>query len=151
MTVRVRNKTKVVQADRTRQHDVHQHHEELVRGFKQQMQQVLDYSKQPVLIYLDDTHKTCNEKFAQLLGFHSVQEFEDSDVNFVETYIDESSQDDVVENYHGPFKKDLRATVLDITIKNLHGTCFPVRLVHVPVMYQGHLFAVSFVEKIGYG
>lgn len=131
----------------TRHEDVHLHHEELVAGIKEEMRYILQNSVQPVLIYLDDNHKTSNLAMAHMFGYGSVEEFEKADVNFVETYIAEESQQAVMENYRVDFKQQLKATVVDVVIRNLAGDKRKVQLIHTPVMYRGHLFAVSFVNE----
>ena len=50
--------------------DEHQHHEQLVKGIAEQMKPVLEKSEQAIYLYLDDNHKVCNKKFADLLGYH---------------------------------------------------------------------------------
>jgi hypothetical protein len=42
------------------------HHEELVTGFYNQLKEIFDSSEQAIYLYLDDTHKVCNKKFAQM-------------------------------------------------------------------------------------
>lgn len=132
---------KEVQAD-----DGHGHHEELVAGVKEEMRHILENSSQPVLVYLDDNHKTGNLAMATLLGYTTVEEFENSNVNFVDTYIAEESQQAVMDNYRIAFRQELKATVLDVTIKNVMGEKKAVQFIHVPMMFQDHLFAVSFVN-----
>jgi phenylpyruvate tautomerase PptA (4-oxalocrotonate tautomerase family) len=46
-----------------------QHHEELIKGITEQMKPILDKSTQAIYIYLDDNHKVCYKKFADLLGY----------------------------------------------------------------------------------
>ncbi len=46
-----------------------QHHAKLVKGIAEQMNILLKESQQPLFIYLDDTHKVCNKKYANLLGY----------------------------------------------------------------------------------
>ena len=55
------------------------HHEELVKGITEQMKPVLEKSEQAIYIYLDDNHKVCNKKFADLLGYKSPKEWADAD------------------------------------------------------------------------
>ena len=43
------------------------HHEELVQGLYDQLKPILEKSEQPMFIYLDDNHKACNSKFAEML------------------------------------------------------------------------------------
>ncbi len=55
------------------------HHEELVKGIAAQLKPVLDKSGQAIYIYLDDTHKVCNKKFADLVGYKSAREWADTE------------------------------------------------------------------------
>ena len=57
------------------QSDLHSHHEELVRGLYNQMKTVFESSEQPMYLYLDDAHKTCNQKLASLLGYKTPEEW----------------------------------------------------------------------------
>ena len=125
-----------------------EHHEELVQGMEKQLKEILDNSAQPVFVYLDDRHKTCNLKFAKLMGYASTKAFNETDVNFVEAFIDEKSQDKIAENYHGPFSQKLMATVLKLKVKRKNGERVAVEVIHVPMMFEGHLFAVGFVNKL---
>ncbi|MFN7990857.1 MAG: hypothetical protein U0R44_01730 [Candidatus Micrarchaeia archaeon] len=127
--------------------DEHKHHEKLVKGISEQMKPILENSAQPVLIYLDDRHKACNKRFADLMGYKSPKAFNDTDVNFVEAFIDEKSQDKVVRNYHTVFSEKLSASVMDVTIKKKNGKKVKTRVIHVPVAFEGHLFAVLYVSK----
>jgi len=54
-----------------------EHHVELVQGISEQLKTILDKSEQAIYVYLDDTHKTCNKKFASLLGYNSVKQWAD--------------------------------------------------------------------------
>ena len=50
-----------------------QHHVELVKGITEQLKPILEKSEQSIYVYLDDTHKACNKKVADLLGYKSAQ------------------------------------------------------------------------------
>ena len=52
-----------------------QHHEELIKGVSQEQKLILNKSPQAIYIYLDDNHKVCNKKFAELLGYKSPAEW----------------------------------------------------------------------------
>ena len=120
------------------------HHEQLVKGFSEQMKTILDNSAQPVLLYLDDRHKSCNKKFATMMGYPSPKAFNDTDVNFVETFIDKKSQAKVVMNY-AVFSEKLVASTFSATFKKKSGKSAKATVIHVPVTFEGHLFAVLFV------
>lgn len=128
--------------------DEHEHHEHLVAGIKAQMQVVLDKSEQAIEIYLDDVHKTANLKAAKLFGFDTVAEFEGFEGNFLESFVSENDQQKVMDNYHDAFAQKLKATVLDVTMRNKDGKETPVRLTHVPMVFSNHLFAVGFIDVV---
>lgn len=128
--------------------DEHLHHEELVAGIKGQMKTVLDRSEQAIEIYLDDNHKTANLKAAELFGFDTVEEFEKFEGNFLETFVAEKDQQKVMENYHDAFSRKLKATVIEATMRSKDGKEAPVRLIHVPMLFSNHLFAVAFIDLI---
>lgn len=128
--------------------DEHQHHEELVSGLREQLEPILDSSEQPIMIYLDDNHKACNKKFASLLGFSSPKNFSETDANFVETFVDEGSQDLVVSNYHAIMVKKLSASVITAKFKKKDGSKFKATMIHVPITFNGHFFALSFISEV---
>ena len=128
--------------------DEHKHHEELVNGIAQQLKPILDSSEQPIMIYLDDMHKTCNKKFANLFGYSSPKAWSKTESNFVETFIDEESRDTVVNNYHDVIVEKLSASVISAKIKKKSGETAEMTMIHVPVTYNGHLFAVGFISEV---
>jgi carbohydrate-binding DOMON domain-containing protein len=129
--------------------DMHKHHEKVVKAFSEHMKPVLEHSAQPILIYLDDHHKACNKKFASLMGYASPKAFNDTNVNFVEAFIDEKSQGTVVKNYHTTFSEKLSASTFSVTVKKKSGKRAKTTVIHVPVFFEGHLFAVLYVTKQG--
>ncbi len=46
-------------------------HSEVLSRFVDEMREILDQSSQGIYVYLDDSHKACNERFAEMLGYHS--------------------------------------------------------------------------------
>jgi hypothetical protein len=51
-----------------------QEHEQILQEMLQQFQPFFDKSPSGVNLYLDDVHKVCNDKMAQLFGFSKSQE-----------------------------------------------------------------------------
>ena len=74
------------------------HHEELVEGFHNQLKEIFNSSKQAVYLYLDDNHKVCNKKFAEMLGFSSPAEWAKVE-NPLEVGVDKTSQAAMVSTY----------------------------------------------------
>lgn len=54
------------------------HHEHLIKELTDQLEPLFSNSPQGVYLYLDDEHKSCNKKFADMLGYKSPQEWADN-------------------------------------------------------------------------
>ena len=121
------------------------HHEELVNGLYNQLKQILDSSEQAIYLYLDDTHKVCNKKFASLLGYRSPEEFAKID-NILEANVDKKSQPILVSAYEAAMEK-MVASKIDVKIKKNSGSTVDTSIIMVPIAYQGHLFALHFVSE----
>ena len=86
------------------------HHEELVKGLYEQMKPVLDKSEQPIYIYLDDNHKTCNNKFAAMLSYKSPEEW--AEINgFLDIFVDEKSRETLSTTYWNAVNKMVVSTI----------------------------------------
>ena len=122
------------------------HHEELVSGFYNQLKEIFDSSEQAIYLYLDDNHKVCNKKFAQMQGFSSPEEWAKVD-NPLEAGVAKSSQDAIVSAYKNAMEK-LIASKVDVKLKKKNGVTFDASVIMVPVAYQGHLFALHYISQI---
>lgn len=128
--------------------DNHEHHEELVRGLSDQLQDILDTSSQSIYLYLDDIHKTCNQNFADLLGYSSSDEWAAVTESFPQTFVAESSQTALVEAYSAAMQQRIGST-LPVTWKKKDGSTVDTTVILVPLSFQGHVFAVHFIDKGG--
>ena len=122
------------------------HHEELVSGFFNQLKEIFDSSEQAIYLYLDDNHKVCNKKFAQMQGYKSPQEGAKLD-NPLEASVEKSSQDAVVSAYQNAMEK-LIASKINVKLKKKTGETFAASIIMVPVAYQEHLFALHYISPI---
>jgi len=122
-----------------------EHHEELVKGFYDQLKQIFDSSEQAIYLYLDDNHKVCNKKFADMQGFSSPEEWAKVK-NPLEAGVDKLSQDAVVSAYRNAMEK-LVGSKIDVKLKKKAGGTFDASIIMVPVAYQGHMFALHFISK----
>ena len=122
------------------------HHEELVKGLYDQMKVIMDSSEQPIFLYLDDNHKTCNSKFAALLGFKSPQEWAKIP-GFLEVYVAEKSRETLSSAYWDAMKK-MVASTSQLTFKKKTGEPVDATVILVPMSYAGHLFSVHYVTKV---
>ena len=120
-----------------------EHHEELVKGLYDQMKPILDESEQPIFIYLDDNHKTCNQKFADMLGFKSPQEWAEKQ-GFLEVYVTEKSRETLSTAYWKAMEKKVASTITMTWMKK-DGTAMESTMILVPMFFKGHMFSVHFV------
>jgi carbohydrate-binding DOMON domain-containing protein len=122
-----------------------EHHEELVKGLHDQLKQIFDSSKQAIYLYLDDTHKVCNKKFADMQGYNSPEEWAKVE-NPLEVGVDKTSQDAIVSAYQDAMEK-LIASKIDVRLRKKAGGTFDASVIMVPVAYQGHMFALHFISE----
>jgi hypothetical protein len=123
-----------------------EHHEKLVKGLSDQMKLILDKSEQPILIYLDDNHKTCNSKFASMLGFKSPQEWAEKP-GFLDLYVEKKSQETLASAYWNAVEK-MQASTIQLTLINKGGTLMDLTMIIVPMFFEGHMFAVHFITYV---
>ncbi len=121
------------------------HHEELVKGLHDQLKQIFDSSEQAIYLYLDDSHKVCNEKFAEMQGYNSPEEWAKVE-NPLEVGVDKTSQDAVVSAYRDAMEK-LVGSKIDVKLKKKAGGTLDASIIMVPVAYQEHLFALHFISE----
>jgi PAS domain-containing protein len=122
------------------------HHEELVNGFYNQLKEIFDSSEQAIYLYLDDNHKVCNNKFAEMQGYSTPEEWAKVE-NPLEAGVDKSSQAAVVSAYRKAME-ELSASKIDVKLKKKNGETFDASIIMVPVAYQGHLFALHYINQV---
>ena len=121
------------------------HHEELVEGFYNQLEEIFVSSKQAVYLYLDDNHKVCNKKFAEMLGFKSPEEWAKVE-NPLDVGVDKTSQPAMVSAYQDAMEKMISSKI-EVKLKKKGGSAFNASVIMVPVAYQGHIFALHFISE----
>jgi hypothetical protein len=124
--------------------DEQQHHKELIKGISKEQKLILGRSPQAIYIYLDDNHKVCNKKFADLLGYKSNSEWAKIDAPLADVV--EKDQQKVIDAYTKASEKFI-ADKLEVSFKNIKtDKTFKISLVMVPIMYAGHVFVMHFLE-----
>jgi len=122
------------------------HHEELVKGIAQQMKPVLEKSGQAIYIYLDDNHKVCNKKFAELLGYRSPKDWADAEAPLSDVV--EEDQQGVIDAYMKASEK-MVASAIEVKVKNIKtGNIFKTQMIIAPIGHTGHVFTAHFLSKI---
>jgi PAS domain-containing protein len=123
-----------------------EHHEELVKGITEQMKSVLTKSGQAIYLYLDDNHKVCNKKFADLLGYKSPKEWADLEAPLADVV--EEDQGKVIKVYMSAFEH-LNAGFTEVRMKNTKsGKIVKTKMIVVPIGHAGHIFTAHFFDEI---
>lgn len=125
-------------------HD-HNHHDELMRSIAKEYQDIFENSEQGMYIYLDDSHKICNKKFATLLGYGSEDEWSKVEESFPSAFVANQSQRTLVSSYQDAMRNSVGSTN-DITWKKKDGSTVSTTVLLVPISHEGHIFALHFVR-----
>ena len=115
----------------------------IIQAITEELRTILDGSPQGVYVFLDETHKVCNGRFAEMLGYASVADW-NRPVSFTEQYVDPSSQQTLVATYQHAMDHQVGATI-DVTWKRLDGGRVPTTVILVPIALGGALMALHFV------
>lgn len=122
--------------------DEQQHHEELIKGVSQEQKLILNKSPQAIYIYLDDSHKVCNQKFADLLGYSSPAEWAKTEAPLADVV--EKDQQSVIDAYEKASEK-LIASKIEVSFKNIKsGKINKTGVMMVPIVFNNHVFVMHF-------
>ena len=126
--------------------DEQEHHEDLIKGITEQMKPVLEKSRQAIYLYLDDNHKVCNKKFANMLGYQSPKEWANTEAPLSD--IIEEDQDKVIKAYMNASEKKT-ASSIEVRAKNIKtDEIVKTEMIVVPFGYGGHVFTAHFFCKV---
>ena len=123
-----------------------EHHAELINGILEQMTILLKESERAIYIYLDDSHKVCNKRFADLLGYKSPKAWADAEAPLSDVVKDDQKK--VIDAYMNASEKGI-ASSIDVKMKNIKTEeILKINMIVAPTIYQGHIFTVHFFNKI---
>jgi PAS domain-containing protein len=118
-------------------------HGSLIQAVTEELRPVFDGSAQGIYVYLDDTHKACNARFAEMLGYDSSADW-DQPGSFTEQYVDPQSQRTLVTAYRHAMEHQVAATI-DVTWRRRDGGAVRTSVILVPIAHAGALMALHFV------
>lgn len=123
-------------------HDVH--HEHLIKELTEQLEPIFSNSPQAIYLYLDDEHKICNQKFADLLGYKSIAEWVAYETPVED--VDEADRDKVIEAY-GKASEDFEASAFEVALTTKSGEKKIVSLIMTPITYKDEVFVLHFISE----
>jgi PAS domain-containing protein len=125
----------------------HDHdHNDMMAALVSQYAHIFDNSTQGVYIYLNDELKACNKKFAALLGYGSPEEWAKNHEPFLDAFVAESSQETLATAFGEAMEANTGSTNT-ILWKKQNGETVKTTVILVPIMYEGHIFALHFVSE----
>jgi len=122
-------------------------HEAVIEEARKQFGDILQESKQAIYLYLDDTHKTCNEKFASMLGYKSAEEWAAVMKPFTEAFVEQQSQHRLVSAYQDAMESKSGSHV-DVTWMRKTGGYVNTKVILVPISVRGELLALHFIAEV---
>jgi PAS domain S-box-containing protein len=122
-------------------------HEEIMKGVQEQLKEVLEESKQAIYVYLDDHHMTYNQQFASLLGYKSIEDLSKVKEPFIDAFVTEKTQETLIHAYKHAMEDKIPSDI-EIFMKRKTGEPVKVKVIMVPIAYNGELLALHFVKKI---
>ena len=118
------------------------HHQHLIAELAEQLEPVLSKSPQAIYLYLDDEHKICNQKFADLLGYKSIQEWVDNEYPLDD--VAEEDQDKGVKSFMDASQK-LKASTFSGSFIKKDGSKIKAEVIMAPITYKNEVFVIHFI------
>lgn len=127
--------------------NVDHQHQKIMNDVSKQFKEILEESLQAIYIYLDDTHKICNQRFASLLGYESTEELLAIDKPFTDTFVTDESQETLVSAYMQAMEHKI-GSYIEVSWKKKSGGSVKTNVIIVPISYNGELLAFHFITEI---
>jgi PAS domain S-box-containing protein len=122
-------------------------HADVIHSLADQLKPLFESSPDGVYIWLDETHKLCNERMAAMFGY-TVDEW-CAVPHFLEGFIDEEDQESYARNY----QTRVAALAFPVTFRfrgrRKDGTTFAAETDMIPLVYEGRAVAYHFVRRCG--
>lgn len=126
--------------------DASKHYEQVFSKLCKELEPVFECSDQGVYLYLDDHHVAINEKFGNMLGYKSIKEIEKTGKHFLDLLVDKKSQATLVKTYSRAMDR-MAGSKITVVWKKKKGGTVKTSVILVPTTYEGHAFALHFVDK----
>lgn len=122
-----------------------QQHKELVEELSKQLKTLFENSDQAIYLYLDDTHKACNKKFSDLLGYKSPEDWQKNEYPVDD--VAEEDQENTINAYMLASKK-YHASTIRASVKKKDGSKVKTEVMFTPITYKGETFVLHFLTPI---
>lgn len=110
-----------------------------------QVQNLYATSGQAMYLFLDDANKSCNARFATLLGYASPEAWAAVDQGFTQTFVDPKSQHTLVHAYQAAMEEGVGSQVA-VTWRRKDGKTVNTKVLLVPTEVDGERLALHFID-----
>jgi PAS domain S-box-containing protein len=123
-------------------------HEVATKELAEHLQPLFDASPDGMYVWLDEEHWVCNQRFADLLGYDSPDELNDTP-NFLQRMVHEDDQQHFSWNYWNRVQALAFPATFRFRATRKDGSTFQAETDMIPLTYGGHTFAYHFVRHVG--
>jgi PAS domain S-box-containing protein len=121
-------------------------HELVLNGLLEQFMPVFSHSADGVYLYLDDNHKVCNKRMADMFGL-TVAEWSQAP-SFLERFVAPEDRETFASNYRDHVAALNRPVTFRFHAVRKNGETFLAETEMIPVSWNGHPIAYHFVREI---
>jgi PAS domain S-box-containing protein len=123
-------------------------HEVATKELAEHLRPLFDASPDGMYVWLDEEHWICNQRLAELFGFDSSDELNDTP-NFLQRMVHEDDQQHFSWNYWNRVQALAFPTTFRLRGKRKDGSTFDAETDMIPLSFGGHTFAYHFVRTVG--
>jgi PAS domain S-box-containing protein len=134
--------TPLEEANMVQEHE----HVTILKELGAQFKLLFNESPDGIYLYIDEVHKICSERFANMFGF-TVEEWERME-GFVNKHVAKEDQDMVIDSYHKHIHQKLTPARFQINAIRKDGSKFRCEVDMVPFSWRGEMIALHFVREI---
>lgn len=121
--------------------------EGIIKELAEQLRPVMEQSPDGVYLWLDEAHKVCNERLAEMFG-HTVREWSEAEP-FLDRFVAEEDRIMCSWNYHNRVATLAFPVTFRFRALRKDGTTFAAETDMIPVSHRGYAVAYHFVRWIG--
>lgn len=121
--------------------------EDTVRELVEHFRPIMEGSPDGIYLWLDEAHKVCNERLADLFGY-TVEEWSATEP-FLENFVAEEDRKLYSWNYHNRVAALAFPVTFRFRAMRKNGSTFPAETDMIPISFRGHAVAYHFVRQVG--
>jgi len=122
-------------------------HGDVMQQVAEEYRPILESSPDGVYLWLDETHKVCNERLARMFGC-SVPEWSAAQP-FLESFVAPEDRGMYSWNYQNRVAALAFPVTFRFRARRKDGSTFAAETDMIPIAWQGHAVAYHFVRQIG--